>query len=64
MNHIQGLKFKIAGTEYIITGVWWQGGEKVEYEFKSTDWDKPIEYFKMEAKKFESKVTIDNFVGV
>ena len=64
MNYIQNSRFKINGTEYIVTGVWWQAGVKAEYEFKTLDWDKPVSHYKMSACDFEKKVTIENYVGL
>ena len=64
MNWIQNCKFKINGTEFIITAVWWQGKNKVEYEFKQTNWDEPVTLYKMAADEFESKLKIENFVGI
>jgi len=64
MNIINGLKFKINGVIYIITGVWQQGRKKVEVEFSTWNRDEPIECYKMEAKKLESKLNLDNVLGI
>lgn len=64
MNWIQGVKFKTKGVEYIITGVWFQGGSKVAYEFKTYSRDEDVKQYYMAAVEFESKVKIEDYVGI
>lgn len=48
----------MSGKEYTITGVWWNQGKKISYEF--TDGKTPYE---MPADIFESKLTVKNYIG-
>jgi len=58
LNWIKDTKFSMSGKEYTITGVWWNQGKKISYEF--TDGKTPYE---MPADIFESKLTVKNYIG-
>jgi hypothetical protein len=66
MNFIKGTIFKINNVEYEVIRVTFKSitkGIKESYEFRTRNWDKPVEYFEMNAKDFESKaVKFENFV--
>jgi hypothetical protein len=64
MNWIKGSKFKKSNTTYTITAVWFNQGKPSAYEFKTVSWDEPVRAYKMNAKEFESKITIDNYLGL
>ena len=60
MNWCVGCKFKTSLDTYTITGVWWQGGVPVEYEFVNSKG----ELKSKTAKQFHEQIKDSNFTGI
>ncbi len=63
-NWIKGQRFKIKGTEYIITYVhgWWNDEpDYIEFKTKFSD-DDPSKYYTMPFEMFSKKVTYKNAI--
>jgi hypothetical protein len=57
MRFAKGARFKKKGITYEIVSLLWHLKEVVRYEFKTINWDEPVEYYEMSAKEFRAKVS-------